>query len=110
MSKHHQETSAPFVERLIFNNRIVVLLLFSLLTLFFGYQAAQVKPDTSFEKMIPLKHPYIANMIEHQNDLPNLGNTIRIAVAINGEIFRDGWNQPIPEDAEVFLLPRIQGG
>lgn len=79
MSKHHQETSAPFVERLIFNNRIVVLLLFSLLTLFFGYQAAQVKPDTSFEKMIPLKHPYIANMIEHQNDLPNLGNTIRIA-------------------------------
>ena len=33
-----------------------------------------------------------------------------IAVAINGEIFRDGWNQPVPAGAEVFLLPRIQGG
>ncbi len=33
-----------------------------------------------------------------------------IAVAINGEIFRDNWGKEIPQDAEVFLLPRIQGG
>jgi molybdopterin converting factor small subunit len=33
-----------------------------------------------------------------------------VAVSINGEIFRDNWGEPIPEGAEVFLLPRIQGG
>ena len=33
-----------------------------------------------------------------------------VAVSINGEIFRDNWGQPIPEDAEIFLLPRIPGG
>lgn len=33
-----------------------------------------------------------------------------ISVSINGEIFRDDRNQQIPEGAEVFLLPRIQGG
>jgi molybdopterin converting factor small subunit len=33
-----------------------------------------------------------------------------VAVSINGEIFRDNWGEPIPEDAEVFLLPRIPGG
>jgi molybdopterin converting factor small subunit len=33
-----------------------------------------------------------------------------IAVSINGEIFRDDRNEKIPEGAEVFLLPRIQGG
>jgi len=33
-----------------------------------------------------------------------------IAVSVNGEIFRDDWNQKIPPGAEVFLLPRIQGG
>ena len=33
-----------------------------------------------------------------------------IAVSINGEIFRDDRNETIPEGAEVFLLPRIQGG
>jgi len=33
-----------------------------------------------------------------------------IAVSINGDIFRDDWNERIPDGAEVFLLPRIQGG
>ncbi len=33
-----------------------------------------------------------------------------VAVSINGEIFRDNWAEEIPEGAEVFLLPRIQGG
>ena len=33
-----------------------------------------------------------------------------IAVSIDGEIFRDDRNQPIPEGAEVYLLPRIPGG
>ena len=33
-----------------------------------------------------------------------------VAVAINGEIFRDRWGEVIPPDAEVVLMPRIQGG
>ena len=33
-----------------------------------------------------------------------------IAVAINGEIYRDNWGASIPANSEVFLLPRIQGG
>ena len=33
-----------------------------------------------------------------------------IAVSINGEIFRDNRDEDIPAHAEVFLLPRIQGG
>ncbi len=33
-----------------------------------------------------------------------------IAVAIDGEIYRDNWGVEIPPDAEVFLIPRIQGG
>ncbi len=33
-----------------------------------------------------------------------------VAVSINGEIYRDDRNRQIPEGAEIFLLPRIQGG
>lgn len=33
-----------------------------------------------------------------------------IAVAVNGEIYRDDRDVIIPDDAEVFLLPRIPGG
>ncbi|HDZ57461.1 MAG TPA: RND family transporter [Pseudomonas xinjiangensis] len=108
MSKHHQEV-APLVERLIFNNRIVVLFVFALLTVFFGYQAAQVRPDTSFEKMIPLEHPYIVNMLEHQNDMDNLGNSIRIAVAIeDGDIFSAEYMETLKRiNDEVFFLPGV---
>lgn len=33
-----------------------------------------------------------------------------IAVAIDGQIYRDDWGKEIPTDAEIYLLPRIQGG
>ncbi|MFT6464900.1 efflux RND transporter permease subunit [Halopseudomonas sp.] len=108
MSKQHQQT-APLIERLIFNNRMIVLLIFAVITALLGYQAAQVKPDTSFEKMIPLKHPYIVNMMEHQNDLANLGNSIRIAVAIeDGDIFSTEYMETLKRiNDEVFFLPGV---
>ncbi|KAA0693487.1 RND family transporter [Halopseudomonas laoshanensis] len=108
MSKQHQQT-APLIERLIFNNRMIVLLIFAVITALLGYQAAQVKPDTSFEKMIPLKHPYIVNMMEHQDDLANLGNSIRIAVAIeDGDIFSTEYMETLKRiNDEVFFLPGV---
>mgnify|MGYP006281625957 CR=1 FL=1 len=33
-----------------------------------------------------------------------------VAVSINGQIYRDAWFQPVPEGAEVFILPRLAGG
>ena len=33
-----------------------------------------------------------------------------IAVSINGKIYRDTWDQVLPKDAEIYLLPRIPGG
>jgi len=43
---------------------------------------------------------------------PKLENHLEegIAVAIDGTIYRDDWETPIPEGSEVFLLPRIVGG
>ena len=33
-----------------------------------------------------------------------------IALAIDGEIYRDNWDVEIRDGSEVFLMPRIQGG
>lgn len=33
-----------------------------------------------------------------------------IAVSINGTIYQDSWSQELPPGAEIYLLPRIQGG
>jgi sulfur-carrier protein len=33
-----------------------------------------------------------------------------VAVSINGQIFRDQWDTVLPNDAEIYLLPRVPGG
>lgn len=33
-----------------------------------------------------------------------------VAVAIDGEIYRDAWFQPVGQNSEVYILPRIAGG
>jgi len=108
MSNHHQD-KATFLERLIFNNRPVVILLCTLVTLFLGWQALQIRPSTSFEKMIPLSHPFIQNMMEHRNDLSNLGNTVRISVeAVNGDIFTKEYMETLRQvNDEVFYIPGV---
>ena len=102
----HQQKPASFLERLIFNNRPAVVVLCLLISAFLFYQAAQVRPQTSFEKMIPLGHPYIQKMLEHQNDLANLGNTVRISVeAVEGDIFSKEYMETLRQiHDEVFYI------
>jgi sulfur-carrier protein len=33
-----------------------------------------------------------------------------VAVSINGQIYRDQWDTSLPQDAEIYLLPRVPGG
>ncbi|BES72118.1 RND family transporter [Marinobacter nanhaiticus D15-8W] len=99
----------PFLERLIFNNRAIILIAFLLLTVFLGYNAVKIQPDASFERMIPLEHPYIVNMMEHRDDLENLGNFVRIAVEVKeGDIFTKEYMETLKAITdEVFFLPGV---
>ncbi len=105
----HQQRPASFLERLIFNNRPAVILVCLLLSVFLFYQAAQVRPSTSFEKMIPLGHPYIQNMLAHRDDLANLGNTVRISVAAkDGDIFSQEYMETLRQiHDEVFYIQGV---
>ncbi|MFO7787367.1 MAG: MMPL family transporter [Halospina sp.] len=96
----------PMIERLIFNNRPIILIVFLALTLFLGYNAVKIQPDASFERLIPLEHPYIVNMMEHREDLSNLGNFVRIAVENeDGSIFEKEYMETLEKITdEVFYL------
>ena len=59
----------PWLAERIFDLRAPLLIFFALTTLFFGWQAAQLKPDASFEKMIPVSHPYIINFLENRGGM-----------------------------------------
>ncbi|RMR80083.1 efflux RND transporter permease subunit [Pseudomonas coronafaciens] len=109
--QHAQDSDekATFLERLIFNHRPAVIILCLLASLFLFWQATLVRPSTSFEKMIPLSHPFIQNMMEHRNDLANLGNTVRISVeAKDGDIFSRQYMETLRQISdEVFYIPGV---
>ncbi len=105
----HQQDKATFLERIIFTHRPFVIIACLLVTIFLAWSATQVRPSTSFEKMIPLQHPFIQNMLEHRNDLANLGNTVRISVeAVNGDIFTKEYMETLRQiHDEVFYIPGV---
>ena len=101
--------SGSIVERLIFSNRMIIIILFALATAFFAYNASQIKPDASFERLIPLEHPFIVNMLDNREDLENLGNSIRVAVSVrSGDVFDKVYMQTLSEITdELFYLPGV---
>merc|ERR1712015_253199 len=59
--------------------------------------------------MIPLGHPYIQNMLQHRDDLANLGNTVRISVAAkDGDIFAKDYMETLRQiHDEVFYIQGV---
>ena len=110
MTSKARNNPAAVLERLIFNNRPAVIILCVLISAFLFWQAAQVRPETSFEKMIPLKHPYIEKMLEHRNDLANLGNSVRISVeSVDGDIFNKDYMETLRQISdEAFYIPGVE--
>jgi predicted RND superfamily exporter protein len=101
--------SGVFAERLLFNNRPVIMILCLLATLILGWQATRIQLNASFEKMIPTGHPFIANFLEHRSDLAGLGNSIRIAVeAKEGTIYDKDYLDTLARiNDEVYLIPGV---
>jgi len=99
----------PLAERVLFENRIPVILIFVLLTAFFGWQASKIQPDASFEKMIPTSHPYIQNFLDNKADLSSLSNSIRIIVeTTDGDIFDKDFQEALRLiNDEVFYIPGV---
>ena len=101
--------SGTLCERLLFNNRIVIVALCLFITLVLGYQARGLSLNAAFEKMIPTGHPYIVNFLENRKQLSGMGNTLRIAVeSKSGTIFDAEYLETVRKlSDEVFLLPGV---
>lgn len=101
--------SGSFVERLLFNHRIVVVVLCAIVTALLGWQATKLQLNASFEKTIPAGHPYIANFLQYRGELSGLGNAVRIAVARpDGSIYDATYLDTLRRlSDEVFLLPGV---
>ncbi|MBH3470599.1 efflux RND transporter permease subunit [Pseudomonas putida] len=101
--------SGSMLERALFNNRALVLLLCIAATLLLGWQATHLTLNASFEKMIPREHQFIANYLEHRDELKGLGNAVRIAVANpQGSIYDKAYLKVLEQISdEAYLLPGV---
>jgi predicted RND superfamily exporter protein len=83
-------------ETLVFGNRLVVLAVFTLITLAMAYFASQLRVDAGFKKMIPLQHEYMQTFLDYEQ---NFGGANRILIAVmdkSGNMF----NQPFFQTME----------
>lgn len=101
--------SGNLVERVLFNNRLIIVGLCLVITVFFGLQARHLTLNAAYDQMIPNGHPFITNFMEHRNELAGMGNALRIAVAVEeGTIFDATYLDTLKRlNDELFLLPGV---
>lgn len=101
--------SGSFVERTLFNNRPIIMLLCALITIFLGYESTKVRLSADYAQMIPTHQSYIVNYLNHYEDLETQSNAIRIAVVANqGTILSANYLKTLSEiNDEIYLLPGV---
>lgn len=101
------QKSGSWLERMVFNHRLLMLVVCAVLTAVLGVLAAThlvVRP--SFEKMIPQNHPYIHNYLENRKELRGMGNSLRIVVEnTQGSVFDPKYLETLQKiNDELFLM------
>jgi len=77
------------IEKVIFKHRFIILMASLLLTVFMGWRASFVTPDTRMDRLVPSNHPFVLQGKEFlAGEVSSGGGFIRIAVASkNGTVF-----------------------
>jgi predicted RND superfamily exporter protein len=108
MSSTHLSTER-IIEKLMFENRKLILFILTIIFAFLATEATQVKPEASFSKMVPGDHEFINNYKAYQSELADLGNVIRVIVETEeGDIFTQEFQQTLRQVTDdVFFIPGV---
>ncbi|HNI66334.1 MAG TPA: RND family transporter, partial [Pseudomonadales bacterium] len=95
-------------EKLVFANRVAILVVFALITAFMGYKAMSLRMEAGFVKLLPYKHPYMRTLIDYSAKFGG-GNQIIVALMQKkGDIFTPEFFTTLHEASdEVFFLPGV---
>lgn len=96
------------LEKLIFNNRRIVLGFFILVTLLMSYSLTNLRIDAGFSKLLPLEHEYMQTYVEHRKEF---GGANRILIALmtkQGDIFTPEFFDTLQKATDdVFFIPGV---
>jgi predicted RND superfamily exporter protein len=98
-----------WTERLIFNNRVVLVAICVLLTAVLGFFSTRLTVTASVDSMMPQSHEFVRNFQKNAESLKGLGNAVRIVVTnTSGHIYDPEYLQTLKEiNDKVFLIPGV---
>ena len=101
--------SGNWLERLIFNNRPLIIAVCAIVTAFFAFQLHGLRVGASFDKMLPQGHPYIKNSIDNRHELRGLGDSVRVVIENpKGDIFDREYLATLAKiNDEIFTLQGV---
>lgn len=107
--KDFDSRQGNFLERLIFNNRLLLIALCVIVTGLLGASALQLSLNPSYLSMIPRSHPFIQNYLANAQSLAGLGNSIRVVVEDKeGNIYSKEYLEALQKvNDAVFLTPGV---
>jgi predicted RND superfamily exporter protein len=97
------------LERLIFGNRAIVIVLFALVTVFIAYTAAtHLRIDTAYIKQLPLGHEYMQTFQEYWQDFGGADRVVVALVAKDGDMFDPEFFETLKNSTDaVFFIPGV---
>ena len=105
--KDFDQKSGNRLERLIFNNRKLVVIACAIITTFFAFQVFRgIHIDAGYDKMLPRDSAYIKAFLENRDQLRGLGDSVRVVVENpTGDIFNKDYLNTLGKiNDEIFLL------
>ncbi|MGV6853328.1 MAG: efflux RND transporter permease subunit [bacterium] len=108
MSNKKQSAFSSFLEGLVFNNRKLVLIVFTLLTIVMGYMAGQLKVDAGFKKQLPLSHQYMKTFEQYEKEFGGANRLLVALMADDGDMFTPEFFDSLEKlTNEVFFIPGV---
>ena len=106
---HHIERpdsrAAQTLERLIFGRRVVIVIVFALLTAVLATIAARgLRIDASFTKQLPLKHEYMQTFVKHQSEFGSANRVLIALVARDGNMFQPAFFDALKKATDEVLV------
>jgi hypothetical protein len=97
-----------FLEKVIFGNRRLVIVLFLAITVFMGYQASHLRIDAGFAKLLPLKHEYMKTYLKYRDEFGGANRVLIALRARNGDIFNAHFLEMLRAATDdVFFIPGV---
>jgi len=92
----------------LFRWRTPLIIGFTLLTGYMAWSAAHLRVDASFNKSLPLDHPYIRTFTKYQNDFGGANRVLIALVPAQGDIFTATYFSTLKTVTdEAYYLPGV---